>query len=224
MNKRIKDYTVAKNIICIEGCDLVGKTTIQNSLVEYYHKKEIEVLGVQSPGETVVGTKIREILKKYEMPPLAQECLFNASDTIIFNSFNPEINYIFDRYWISRIVYQYYLNRKFNYIEPKKIYEMIERMISYGIKLPYNNIILLARDIKILKSRTSNRKKTVDVFEKNGLEKINNAYCNVVNALTQELNFNEIMKFHVFIVDEYNNKPISDFIKNVVDVIDFREN
>lgn len=221
MNKRIKDYPVAKNIICIEGCDLVGKTTIQNSLVEYYHKKEIEVLGVQSPGETVVGTKIREILKKYEMPPLAQECLFNASDTIIFDSFDPDINYIFDRYWISRIVYQYYLNRKFNYIESKNIYEMIERMISYGIKLPYNNIILLARDINILNTRASTRGKSIDIFERGGLERINNAYCNVVNFLIHDMNFDEIMKFHIFIIDDH--KSIDTFITDIVNAIDFRE-
>ena len=224
LNKRIKDYSVAKNLFCIEGADLTGKTTLQHYLVDFYKSKEISMLPLVSPGETVVGNEIRTILKKYEMPSIAQQCLFNASESIIFETvFNENDNFIFDRCWISRLVYQYALTRKFSFIEPDKIYEIIERMINCGIKLPYNNIILLFKNAETIKKRLESRSKKKgskvkkDVFEKNGYEKINNAYCAVVNALQYELEFEDIMRFHTFVVDDMS---ISDLTNKVVESLD----
>ena len=98
-------------IIVLEGLDYSGKTSQVQELVDYLKKKEFKVVTFREPGGTVVGEKIRTILKNDDMDPLTELLLFtSARMELITKQIQPLLKQgyviVLDRFIDSTYAYQ----------------------------------------------------------------------------------------------------------------------
>ncbi|OQX59304.1 MAG: dTMP kinase [Thermotoga sp. 4484_232] len=98
-------------LITFEGIDGCGKTTQVNLLSEYLRKKGVEHLVTREPGGTKEGEKIREILMKEDLTPLAELFLFLASraqhvERFIIPALEAGKIVLVDRFMDSSVAYQ----------------------------------------------------------------------------------------------------------------------
>lgn len=102
------------NFISFEGLDGSGKTTQINLLAEYFTREKIEFLLVREPGSSLIGEKVRDILKdnKNNLMSFKSELfLFMAARAQLMSekiipALNNKILVICDRFIDSSVVYQ----------------------------------------------------------------------------------------------------------------------
>jgi len=102
-------------IICFEGINGCGKSTIIKMLKQYFEEKEYSVCTVVNPGTTKLGELIRPIARQVDelIDPLVQLFLFCATKTHLVKTIleDPDHNSMYDiclmdRFWLSTYVYQ----------------------------------------------------------------------------------------------------------------------
>ena len=98
--------------LTIEGADGAGKTTHCSLLSEALNEIGLEVVSVREPGGTIVGEKIRKIVKGSEkISPLTELLLFQAARSeLVEKVISPAIKnnkvVIADRFMDSTLAYQ----------------------------------------------------------------------------------------------------------------------
>ncbi|WP_176233063.1 dTMP kinase [Candidatus Hakubella thermalkaliphila] len=101
-------------LITFEGSDGAGKSTQIQLLQEYLREKGYQVIISREPGGTVIGERIREILKNpdfQEMSPVAEALLFAASRSqhvaeVVRPALEKGYIVLLDRYIDSSLAYQ----------------------------------------------------------------------------------------------------------------------
>lgn len=102
-------------LICIEGPDGAGKTTLARMLYDYLDEIGYTALLAREPGGVHVSESIRTILKspKYDVPERAEKYLFAAARVAFVEQFleNPKVTkgvdfIILDRYYPSTLALQ----------------------------------------------------------------------------------------------------------------------
>lgn len=214
MENRILYYPVAKNIVCVEGCDFIGKTTFIKELIKYYSHQGIELLPLRHNNPPI--KQIRELLLSFELPTITRECLFNAIESYLFsNDFNNKSKFILDRGWISRLVYQHALVND-TYSEGK-VLSIVDRIVSSHIKIPYYNIILLSKNTETIENRIKSSGRELDIFEKMKASEINQEYKDFMPFL-EGIGFEKIVKFFYFFVEDFT---LSQLVQEVAKILDF---
>jgi dTMP kinase len=99
-------------LITFEGIDGSGKTTQALRLKEYLEGRGVRVRLFREPGGTEVGDRIRDLLLRYELDPLSELFLFEASRTelscILRNVLGEGGVVLLDRFTDSTLAYQGY--------------------------------------------------------------------------------------------------------------------
>ncbi len=99
-------------LITFEGIDGSGKTTQASRLRDYLKDRGLEVYLFREPGGTEVGERVREILVKYPVDPLAELFLFEASRAELVRVIRELLRrgevVILDRFTDSTLAYQGY--------------------------------------------------------------------------------------------------------------------
>jgi len=133
--------------IVLEGIEGSGKTTQAKLLAQRLRKEGFEVVSTYEPGGTLVGKKIREILKNpnHTITPLAELFLFLADRAqhiveIIQEALKEGKVVISDRFYPSTLAYQQG-GRKLDSSWVKKLNEFVIRDCKPDL------IIILERDI-----------------------------------------------------------------------------
>jgi thymidylate kinase len=194
---------IAPNIICIEGPDFSGKTSVVKELCLEYP----ELTAVRSPGGTVLGEKMREIIKSCRHSNLVERMLFNLSDISFFEErYSPEEAYVFDRYWLSRLAYQSsYVN-----VNYPKVADLVGEMTRAKILFPALTIVLLAEDPKILLKRATSGGRPLDNFEQN-LPRLNEIYFLLTRV-------NNLPLRHVLHIDNLSIKEVAAKVSSILKV------
>ena len=107
------------NFITIEGIEGAGKTTQQRLLVEYLEGEKMAPLATREPGDTEIGSRIRELLldpKNSSMTARAEILLYAADraqhvSEVIRPALDKGRTVVSDRYYDSNIAYQGYGRR-----------------------------------------------------------------------------------------------------------------
>ena len=123
--------------ITFEGIDGAGKTTQVKALEAYLDAREIPFLSLREPGGTMIGEKIRHLLKDPKYAPLETETelfLLSASRCEILQqkvlpALEEEIWVILDRYVDSTVAYQAY-GRSLDWEDV----EVVNRLATQGVK------------------------------------------------------------------------------------------
>jgi len=159
-------------LITFEGIDGCGKTTQVNLLSEYLKRKGVEHLVTREPGGTKEGEKIREILMKEDLIPLAELFLFLASraqhvERLIIPALEAGKIVLVDRFMDSSVAYQ-----GFGRGIGKDTVKRLNTMAVKGIKPDLTFYI----DIEV--EEALRRKKVTDRFEeeKDFLERVRRGY------------------------------------------------
>ncbi|MGO0121633.1 dTMP kinase [Desulfothermobacter acidiphilus] len=97
--------------LVLEGIDGVGKTTQAALLAQRLRNRGYEVLEIREPGGTPAGEAIRELLRRYDLVPWAETCLFLASRAeLVQRSIRPAMEQgkivLGDRFGLSTLAYQ----------------------------------------------------------------------------------------------------------------------
>jgi len=106
-------------IVCIEGPDGSGKTTLVRELYdELYNEMDVHV--VHEPGGTDIGEEVYKLFSRYrnDLSDLSQAFLVNASRAILFEDVEDWLCdglLILDRYVPSTLVYQSKVDTDFLY-------------------------------------------------------------------------------------------------------------
>ena len=109
-----------KNFIVFEGVDASGKSTAIETMKTYCQEHSINAEFFSDPGSTVLGEKIRSIVKygleKEELSPSAELLLFSAAraqlvDLKIVPALEAGKMVFCDRFILSTLVYQCYAKR-----------------------------------------------------------------------------------------------------------------
>ena len=99
-------------LICLEGLNGCGKTSTAKALFEIMEKKARRVKLFRDPGDTIVGDKIRAIVKDPDVPmqPMAQCLMYTAARIELAHHIEPWLksggSVILDRWWPSTYAYQ----------------------------------------------------------------------------------------------------------------------
>ena len=99
-------------LIVTEGLNGCGKTSTAKALFEIMEKKARRVKLYRDPGDTVVGDKIRAIVKDPDVPmqPMAQCLMYMAARVELAHHIEPWLksggSVILDRWWPSTYAYQ----------------------------------------------------------------------------------------------------------------------
>lgn len=157
-------------ILCLEGPDGIGKTTIAKSIVDKMKfEYNTECIYLKEPGSTVAGEKIRELLFELgqDIEPLTQTCLFSASRVELFNkAIIPYIKegkiIILDRFILSNMVYQGNISTSL-----KIFNDILSKIDDVNIEMV---TLYLTADKELINSRLNGRE------EKNSYDNIQGIY------------------------------------------------
>lgn len=99
--------------LVIEGHDGTGKTTQRDLLISHLKEAGIDAIAIREPGETAIGSKLRDVIKDgaLDRQALTNLLLFTADRNetwhqVIQPSLNKGVWVISDRNWYSTWVYQ----------------------------------------------------------------------------------------------------------------------
>ena len=171
-------------ILCLEGPDGVGKTTIAKALVEKIKKHyNRDCIYLKDPGSTESGEKIRSLIFELgqDVDSLTQLCLFSAARVELFMKLIlPYIKegkiIILDRLILSSMVYQG------NISVCLKIFNEILSKIKSEVNIEMTTLYLTA-DKEIIQKRLNSRKDNNSYDNIDGIyEKYERLYK--VNAIT----------------------------------------
>ena len=149
-------------LICIEGADGVGKSTLFDNLKKEYKNKNYKFY--IDDGSLELCDKIKQIVTNYEMNATSQTLLFTACRYEVYQKVKEDlsngINVIMDRSYYSTIVYQGFCGGQ-----------------DYGYIMDINRDIPMADILIILNCEYEkvecrlNKKDTLDLFEKDNFIK-----------------------------------------------------
>ncbi|MDQ7037962.1 MAG: dTMP kinase [Aquificota bacterium] len=99
-------------LITFEGIDGSGKTTQANRLKDYLESRGLKVHLFREPGGTGAGERIRDILLEYDLDPLTELFLFEASRVELLRVIREALSrgevVVLDRFTDSTLAYQGY--------------------------------------------------------------------------------------------------------------------
>ena len=99
-------------LITFEGIDGSGKTTQALKVFNYLKEKGINVHLFRDPGGTDIGDQIRNLLMNYDLDPITELLLFEASRSELVRRIRPLLKegsvVILDRFTDSTLAYQGY--------------------------------------------------------------------------------------------------------------------
>lgn len=193
-------------LITFEGIDGCGKTTQVKLLSEYLKKKGIKCLVTREPGGTMEGEKIREILMKEDLVPLAELFLFLASraqhvEKLIIPALRDGKIVLVDRFIDSSVAYQ-----GFGRGIGEDIVRELNDLATKGTKPDLTFYI----DIDV--DEALKRKKVINRFEeeKSFLEKVRKGYLKLAEKERKRivvLNGNmKVEEIHRKIVEEFEKR------------------
>ena len=192
-------------LITFEGIDGCGKTTQVKLLSEYLKKKGIKCLVTREPGGTMEGEKIREILMKEDLVPLAELFLFLASraqhvEKLIIPALRDGKVVLVDRFIDSSVAYQ-----GFGRGIGEDIVRELNDLATKGIKPDLTFYI----DIDV--DEALKRKKVINRFEKEKsfLEKVRKGYLNLSKKEQERI----VMINGSMRVEEIHRKIVEEFEK-----------
>ncbi|HIP92551.1 MAG TPA: dTMP kinase [Thermotoga sp.] len=193
-------------LITFEGIDGCGKTTQVKLLSEYLKKKGIKCLVTREPGGTMEGEKIREILMKEDLVPLAELFLFLASrvqhvEKLIIPALRDGKIVLVDRFIDSSVAYQ-----GFGRGIGEDIVRELNDLATKGIKPDLTFYI----DIDV--DEALKRKKVINRFEeeKSFLEKVRKGYLKLSKKEQERIvvinGSMRVEEVHRKIVEEFEKK------------------
>lgn len=178
-----------KKIISIEGTNGVGKTTVSKlfSTKGGYHF--VRVPGYEHNQACV---DIREILDKNpSMNKIARLLLYAADMSICLDATGEYDKVVFDRSWLSTIVYQHYIE-DINF-------DIVMRVISTSLTYTattINKFVFLTCDPLVLMDRLKKRsKKTISAYDNKGIDyyaKIQDMYRVILDQYSDHIDYIEI--------------------------------
>ncbi len=199
--------------VVIEGIDGAGKTTQKKLLIDYLHSNNQTVCDIKEPGGTLLGEKIRQIIKdsKIIRSPESDFELFNIcrrelAQQIISQELTLGHWVICDRNWFSSVAYQ-----GFGQGLPVDLIINQTKKTLKKLFLPDVSIII-DLPVKIAFDRLNQRQQdmTNDSFESKGpifYQKVRDGY----NWLVEQYS---IYKIDGQLSIEKNNQAIINFIQD----------
>lgn len=190
--------------IALEGPDGVGKSTIIEGL-----KKEFpEAIFIHEPGTTDFGKEIRNILlhKDFNLTIETQILLFissfvETSQKIIIPALKNNKLVIADRWYMSTMIYQGYVNKN------KIVNELINKSeLSYQIMRSHTFILMANKDV--IEERRKNRNEKLDNYEKN-VELMKKVYSYYKNMPNDKIHVNGTIEENIKKVKRKINKLIN---------------
>lgn len=168
--------------ITFEGGEGAGKTTLIESLCQFFSKKKRASLKVREPGGTLLGEKVRSLLLEsplQSVDPRAELCLFLASRAqqvheVILPSLHRGEVVLCDRFHDSSIAYQGYGRG----LDQGKIKEICD-FIAGGLEPDLTFYLDLDPDVGL---RRASRDRAQDRMESEALsfhEKVRQGYLNI---------------------------------------------
>ncbi len=150
--------------IVFEGGDGVGKSTQIQMLAKALKRKGYKILLTREPGGTSIGEKLRLILKREPMCPLAELLIFEASraelvETRILPHLRKGGIVLSDRFQDSSVVYQGIVRG----IGVDRV--KLANQLATSNLTPHRSILLDPKD-KRFSARLRSRRKTKDRFER----------------------------------------------------------
>ncbi|MDG1990017.1 MAG: dTMP kinase [Dehalococcoidia bacterium] len=170
-------------LITLEGGEGAGKTTQATVISEFFQKNNRKTLEIREPGSTIVGEKVREIIREAAEPlsPLTELLLFSAArkeliQNIIIPALKDKKVVICDRFIDSTFAYQHY-GRKIPI-------ETVQQLISLSTQnIKPDMTILLDIDFKLAMKRKDG---SLDYLEKESYEFHENVRSGYKIMATQE--------------------------------------
>lgn len=144
-------------LICIEGGDGVGKSTLFNNLKEEYKNGNFNFY--IDDGSTELSDKIKEIVTNNKMNTISQTLLFAACRYEIYETVKQDlengINVIMDRSYYSSIIYQGYCKG-----------ENCKYIMDVNRYIPQPDILIILDCDENEISNRMNQREELDLFEK----------------------------------------------------------
>jgi len=173
---------------CIfEGVDCSGKSTICNLISEYLSQQNIKNIITRHPGATLLGQKLREILKTRKYPPNTEGLLFAADNSayihqILLPKLEEEYIIIADRNnFISSMAYQIASGCSYN--ELSKIHNAVTQPPKIDL------LFIMDIDWETYQRRVKLRNEKIDAFESRG-----KGYFNKLTAAYRGMMFSDYLK------------------------------
>ena len=158
--------------IVLEGIDGAGKSTQIDALIQWFQRRDRDVVTCSDPGTTALGTQLRQLLLgDHQIPiaPRSELMLFMAAraqlvSEVIAPALAADRVVICDRFLLSSVVYQGYLGS----IPPEEIWELGRLVV--GSTVP-DVTFVLDLPAEVAATRRSN---APDRIEARGLDYLEN--------------------------------------------------